>query len=144
MPARDMNVWNATGRIGTEPEMRFTPTGQAVTEFRFAVGRVWKDAQGERKEATTWISVVCWGQLAEQVNAHMTKGERVGITGRLDLQEWEDRASGERRSKHIITANDVYFLEGRREATGEHDALSRARGAALDRAGEVIEDDVPF
>ncbi len=87
--------------------MRFTPSGQATATFGVAVNRVWTDRQSqERKEATSFLDVVCWGQLAENAAQSLTRGTRVVVSGRLDQRSWENQ-EGEKRSKIEITADEV-------------------------------------
>jgi single-strand DNA-binding protein len=102
----DNNV-TITGNLTREPELRFTPTGQATATFGIAVNRTWTDRQSqERKESTSFFDVVAWGSLAENAATSLTKGTRVVVTGRLDQRSWES-AEGDKRSKVEITADDL-------------------------------------
>lgn len=104
--AQDNNV-TITGNAGREPELRFTPTGQAVANFGVAVSRRWQNRQtNEWEEATSWIDVTCWAQLAENVAESVGRGTRVTVTGRLDQRSWETD-NGDKRSKVEIVADDV-------------------------------------
>ena len=95
------------GNVTREPEMRFTPSGQQVTNFGLAVNRFWNDrASGERKEQTSFFDVVCWGQLGENVSASIPKGARVVVTGRLEQRSWETE-QGDKRSKIEVVADEV-------------------------------------
>jgi single-strand DNA-binding protein len=90
-----------------EPELRFTPGGQATATFGIAVNRNWTDRQSqERKESTSFFDVVAWGVLAENAATSLAKGTRVVVTGRLDQRSWET-AEGDKRSKVEITADDL-------------------------------------
>ncbi len=101
------NAVHITGNTGREPELRFTPSGQAVANFGVAVSRRWQNRQTQEwEEATSWIDVTCWGQLAENVSETVAKGSRVTVTGRLDQRSWENQ-EGEKRSKVEIVADDV-------------------------------------
>ncbi len=101
------NAVTITGNSGREPELRFTPSGQAVANFGVAVSRRWQNRQTQEwEEATSWIDVTCWGQLAENVSETVGKGTRVTVTGRLDQRSWENQ-EGEKRSKVEIVADDV-------------------------------------
>ncbi len=96
-----------TGNLTRDPELRFTPSGQATTSFGVAVNRRWQKRQSQEwEESTSYFDVVCWGQLAENTAQSLTKGSRVVVTGRLDQRSWESQA-GERRSKVEITADEV-------------------------------------
>ncbi len=104
--AQDNNV-TISGNAGREPELRFTPSGQAVANFGVAVSRRWQNRQtNEWEEATSWIDVTCWGQLAENVAESVGRGTRVTVAGRLDQRSWETD-QGEKRSKVEIVADDV-------------------------------------
>ena len=95
--AQDNNV-TISGNAGREPELRFTPSGQAVASFGVAVSRRWMNRQtNEWEEATSWIDVTCWGQLAENVAESVGRGTRVTVAGRLDQRSWETD-SGDKRS----------------------------------------------
>ncbi len=96
-----------TGNAGREPELRFTPSGQPVANFGVAVSRRWQNRQTQEwEEATSWIDVTCWGQLAENVAETVGRGTRVTVTGRLDQRSWET-PDGDKRSKVEIVADDV-------------------------------------
>ena len=113
--AKDLNKVQLTGRLGADPEMRFTPQGSAVTTFRVASNRSWKTTEGEQKEDTEWFSIVAWNKLAEICNQYLAKGSRVYIEGRSQTRSWEDTASGQTRYKTEIIANDMIILDGRRD-----------------------------
>ena len=104
--AQDNNV-TISGNAGREPELRFTPSGQAVANFGVAVSRRWQNRQtNEWEEATSWIDITCWGQLAENVAESVGRGTRVTVAGRLDQRSWETD-NGDKRSKVEIVADDV-------------------------------------
>lgn len=101
------NHVSITGNLTRDPELRFTPSGQATTSFGVAVNRRWQNRQSQEwEEATSYFDVVCWGQLAENAAQSLGKGSRVVVTGRLDQRSWENQ-EGERRSKVEITADEV-------------------------------------
>ena len=109
--AKDLNKVQFTGRLGADPEMRFTPQGSAVTTFRVASNRTWTTTEGEKKEDTEWFSVVCWNKLAEICNQYLTKGSRVYIEGRAQTRSWVDDATGQTRYKTETVANDMIILD---------------------------------
>jgi single-strand DNA-binding protein len=101
------NTVTIVGNMTRDPELRFTPSGQATATFGVAVNRVWTDRQTqERKEATSFFDVVCWGQLAENAAQSLSRGSRVIVSGRLDQRSWENQ-EGEKRHKIEITADEV-------------------------------------
>ena len=101
------NHVNIIGNLTRDPELRFTPTGQATAGFGLAVNRRWQNRQTQEwEEATSFFDVVCWGQLAENAAQSLSKGSRVIVSGRLDQRSWET-AERERRSKVEITADEI-------------------------------------
>jgi single-strand DNA-binding protein len=101
------NNVNIVGNLTRDPELRFTPSGQATASFGVAVNRRWQNRQNQEwEEATSFFDVVCWGQLAENAAQSLTRGSRVAVSGRLDQRSWENN-EGEKRSKIEITADEV-------------------------------------
>lgn len=101
------NNVSIVGNLTRDPELRFTPSGQATATFGVAVNRRWQNRQtNEWEEATSFFDVVCWAQLAENAAQSLTKGTRVIVSGRLDQRSWET-PDKERRSKIEITADEV-------------------------------------
>ena len=101
------NTVTISGNAGREPELRFTPSGQAVANFGVAVSRRWQNRQTQEwEEAVSFFDITCWSQLAENVAETVAKGTRVTIAGRLDQRSWETQ-EGEKRSKVEIVADDV-------------------------------------
>ena len=101
------NHVSIVGNITRDPELRFTPSGQATATFGVAVNRRWQNRQSQEwEEATSFFDVVCWGQLAENAAQSLSKGTRVLVSGRLDQRSWET-AEREKRSKIEITADEV-------------------------------------
>ena len=98
------------GNVGTDPEMRYTANGNAVTTFRMAVNRNYSGPDGERKEETEWFSVVTWNKLAETCSQYLQKGRSAYVEGRLQTRSWEG-PDGQRRFRTEIIANTVQFLD---------------------------------
>jgi single-strand DNA-binding protein len=101
-----MNSTVVTGNIVRDPELRSTASGNAVASFSVADNRRWADATGERREATSYLDVVAWGDLGRHVAESLRQGDRVTVTGRLEQRSWEN-GQGERRSKVELNATDV-------------------------------------
>lgn len=101
------NTVNIVGNATRDPELRFTPSGQAVASFGVAVNRRWQNRQTQEwEEAVSFFDVTCWGQLAENVAESVQKGTRVVVDGRLDQRSWETE-QGDKRSKVEIVADEV-------------------------------------
>jgi single-strand DNA-binding protein len=100
------------GNLGRDPEMRYTPSGQAVTQFTVATNRNFRDGQGEWQKETEWFRVVVWGQQAERAAENLRKGHKVYIEGRIQTRQWEDQ-SGQKRYTTELVANQVTSLERR-------------------------------
>ena len=104
--SRDLNKVMIIGRLGKDPEMRFSTSGKAVTTFSVASGRKTRDG-----EETEWVSVVVWEKLAEVCNQYLKRGSRVYIEGRLQTRSWDDAKSGEKRYRTEVIANDMIMLD---------------------------------
>ncbi|HXZ29995.1 MAG TPA: single-stranded DNA-binding protein [Dehalococcoidia bacterium] len=118
------------GNLGSDPEMRYTPSGKAVTSFRMATNRRYTTPAGESKEETDWFRVSVWGKQAEQVNQFLSKGRQVYVEGRLHARNWEGQ-DGQTRTSLEVTADRVLFL-------------GRQAPASLPEEGEVEPEDLPF
>ena len=90
-----LNKCMIIGNLGRDPEMRYTPSGQAVTQFTVATNRRWRDQQGEWQEETEWFRVVVWGQQAERAAERLRKGNKVYVEGRIQTRQWEDQTRPE-------------------------------------------------
>ena len=106
--ARTINKVELLGRVGTDPEMSYTPGGTAVTKLRLATDRYRKEGEN----GTDWHSVVCWDKLAEAVNQYVAKGDRIYVAGRLVQNSWEGD-DGQRRHRTEVHASEVVFLDSR-------------------------------
>src|ERR1700730_8977807 len=106
------------GKLGRDPEMRYTPNGQAVTQFTVAVNRNFKGQDGEWQEETEWFRVVAWGQTGERAAEHLRKGSKVYVEGRLQTRQWEDQ-SGQKRYTTELVADRVTTLERRPREDGD-------------------------
>jgi single-strand DNA-binding protein len=112
--AKDLNKVQFTGHLGGDPEMRYTAQGSAVTNFRVASNRSWKDRDGGAHEDTEWFRVVAWDKLGEICNQYLTKGTRAYIEGRLQTRKYTDRDGQERYITEVI-AQDMIILSSRGE-----------------------------
>ena len=114
--ARGLNKVLIIGRVGRDPEMRYTPSGRPVTTFSVGTSRTWTTSDGERRTETEWFNVVAWSSLAEICKQYLTKDRLVYIEGRLQTRHWEDQ-EGNKHSATEIVASEMIVLEERRETT---------------------------
>lgn len=111
-----LNKVQAIGNLGKDPEVRFTPNGQAVARMSVAVNEKWKNREGEAQEHTEWLNVVAWGPLAENCGKYLSKGRQVYVEGKLRTRKYDDKDGNTRWITEVI-AHDVKFLGGKQDAT---------------------------
>lgn len=154
-----MNIVTFIGNIGADPDVRFTQNGTAVAKLSVAINESFTTAGGERQEKTVWVGVEAWKALAETIQKHCHKGDRIAVTGSLDISEWEDK-NGTRRSRLFVRASRVDFLtaprgEGAQQPSSASQPAQRKpetpsgtspAPAAQGKRGafDDFEDDVPF
>ena len=110
------------GRLGKDPEMRYTPDGTAIANFTIATSEEWKDkSTGNKQERTEWHRIVAFRRLAEICGEYLSKGKQVYIEGRLQTREWEDK-NGNKRYTTEIVASQMQMLDGAKQDTGKPDA----------------------
>ncbi len=116
MASRDLNRVMLIGRLGQDPEMRYTPQGTAVCQMRLAVNRRARaGSNGEQREETDWFTIVAWERLAETCSQYLAKGARVYFEGRLQTRSWEGQ-DGQKRYATEIVASDMIMLDSRQAA----------------------------
>lgn len=112
--ARSLNKVMIIGRVGRDPEMKFTPGGEAVANFSVATSRSWLDqSTNERREVTEWHNIVAWRRLAETCKEFLTKGRLVYIEGRLETRSWDDRETGKKMYRTEVIADEMNILDPR-------------------------------
>lgn len=144
------------GNLGAPPEVRFTPGGQAVANFRIATNESWTDKNGQKQERTEWHRIVVWGKLAELCGEYLAKGRQCYVEGRLQTREWTDK-EGKKNYTTEVVAQSVVFLGGRAEGAGAGMGARRGSddfgppppgieeaGGAGAVASQAGEDDIPF
>jgi single-strand DNA-binding protein len=130
------------GRLGKDPEVRYTPDGMMVTTFTLATDEQRKDKNGERVKTTEWHRIVTFGKLAEICGKYLTKGKLVFVEGRIRTQAWEDK-DGNKRSTTEIIASDMRMLDSKgQKPTDVSPEEAPISHTGLD--GHLPEDDVPF
>jgi single-strand DNA-binding protein len=149
-----LNKCMIIGNLGRDPEMRYTPSGQPVTQFTVAVNRNYKNQAGEWQEETEWFRIVAWGPLAERTAEYLRKGRKVYVEGRLQTRQWEGQ-DGQKRYTTELVANQVTPLDKRptddgggapsEEPARERVPAGQAAGPSAEPTPEYTDlDDLPF
>jgi single-strand DNA-binding protein len=142
------------GNLTRDPELRYTPKGTALAKIGLAINRTWKNEAGETKEEVTFVDVDAWGRHAEVLAQYMKKGRPLLVEGRLKLEQWDDKQTGQKRSRLGVTLESFSFVDSKGgEGGGASSDAPRARPAAAGSAAPPPaeadgpppeEDDVPF
>jgi single-strand DNA-binding protein len=138
------------GRLGKDPELKYTPSGTAVAKFTLATDEVFKDRTGEQQKRTEWHNIVAWSKLAEICGEYLTKGKQVYIEGSIRSRQWEGQDKVKRTSYDIV-ARDMKMLGSKAdsERAAAHAAAAAAEPAAPEGAEppaepSISDDDIPF
>lgn len=156
--ARGVNKVIIIGNLGAEPEVRYMPSGGAVTTLSVATSETWKDKQtGQAQERTEWHRIVFFNRLAEIAGEYLHKGSKIYVEGSLRTRKWQDKTSGQDRYTTEIVANSMQMLDGRgaNSSEGEYGESQPARGAEHQRSNassqeaapmqmDDFDDDIPF
>jgi single-strand DNA-binding protein len=132
------------GNLGRDPELRYTPQGNAVCSFSLATNEKRKDKNGDFQDVTTWFRITLWGKQAEAASKYLTKGRPVYIEGRLRVEEYTDK-DGKNRQSLEVQATDMQFIGSRGE-----ESMSASAGSSNDFSHEDLpvsspnDDDIPF
>lgn len=141
------------GRLGRDPETRYTSGGQAVANFTLATDETYKARSGERQKRTEWHRIVLWGKLAEIAQQYLKKGMLVYVEGRIQTRQWEDKRDGQKRQTTEIVGNVMRMLTSRGEGTGIGPGAGRSADADVEgmmpsdepaSGPEVTDEDIPF
>ncbi|MDA4133443.1 MAG: single-stranded DNA-binding protein, partial [Thaumarchaeota archaeon] len=146
------------GNLTRDPEMRVTPKGTAICQFSLAVSRSWKDETGQTREETAFVDIESWGKQGEVISKYCTKGRPLFVEGRLKLDQWEDKTSGQKRSKLKVVLENFQFIGGRGDGTApggpgaaagpgtadEGEGAAPPPRAAKAPPKEAVDEDVPF
>ena len=151
MARRGINMVIIMGNVGVEPEVRYTPSGSAVTNLSIATSESWKDKQsGEAQERTEWHRIVFYNKLAEIVGQYVKKGSKLYIKGNIRTRKWQDQSGQDRYTTEII-AEDMQMLDKKGEvdldsvAHYEQQAPAQAeKASAPSPADNTDHDDIPF
>lgn len=139
------------GNVTRDPEMRTTPSGSQVCSFAIAVNRSYKDSSGAQQDQVSYLDCVAWGKSAEIISQYIKKGSQLLVSGRLEQRSWEDKNSGQRRSRTEIVVEDFSFIGGNNGGNGGgYSGGSGARGGSksaateeIDTGSDIVPDDVP-
>jgi single-strand DNA-binding protein len=142
MPA--FNQVTLIGNLTRDPDIRYTPKGTAVARVSLAINRKWRNDAGVEQEEVTFVDCDAWGKTAELVAQYTAKGDPLFVTGRLKLDSWEDKNTGEKKTRLGVVIEQMQFL--RSKPDGERRAPAKAKPASAPAvAGDAPpEDDVPF
>jgi single-strand DNA-binding protein len=138
------------GNLTRDPEIRYTPKGTAVAEIGLAINRYFTGESGDKREDTTFVDVTLWGRTAEIASEYLKKGRPVFIEGRLQLDTWEDKQSGQKRSKLRVVAEGMQLLGARGGGGGSEENSGGGSAAAASPAKkstpppEPDDDEIPF
>jgi len=143
------------GNLTRDPEVRYTPKGTAIAKITLAINRTWKTDSGESKEEVTFVDIDAFGKQAETIGKYLRKGRPLLVEGRLRLDQWDDKQTGQKRSRLGVVLEAFQFMDsGRGDEAGPSDGF-RSRSSAAPSAAPVTEpsspegpppeeDDVPF
>lgn len=141
------------GNLTRDPELRYTPKGTAVCKFSIAINRSWQSEGGEKKEEVTFVEITAWGKQAEIIGQYFKKGRPIFVEGRLDLEQWEDKNTKQKRQALRVVMESFQFVGNKPDGDSPSSSATRspARSAASAPApGESTDapppedDDVPF
>lgn len=129
------------GRLGKDPETRYTNSGAAVCNFSIATDETFKDRSGEKQKRTEWHKIVVWNKLAEICQQYLKKGHLVYLEGKIQTNEWTDKKTGEKKFDKQIHLLVMRMLEGRKDGG----APAPVAGASQDQEPpEITDEDIPF
>jgi single-strand DNA-binding protein len=146
----NLNKVMLIGNLTRDPELRHTPKGSAVTDLGLAVNRKIADGNGGWRDETTFVDVTVWGSSAENANKYLSKGRGVFIEGRLQMDVWDDKTTGQKRTKLKVVADNLQFLpDGKggaaRQSNDDSSSGGDRQGGSAGPAGDFEEeDDIPF
>ena len=142
--ARGINKVIVVGNLGADPDARYMPNGNAVTNISVATTDSWKDKEsGERQEKTEWHRVVFFGRLAEIVSEYLKKGSQVYVEGRLQTRKWEDKEGNDRWTTEIV-ANEMQMLGERISSSSNSNNSNTPKNSSSELASDDFDDDIPF
>ena len=141
--ANSVNKVILVGRLGKDPEVKYTQTGVPVARFTLATDESWKDQSGEKQQRTEWHNIVAWRKLAEICGQYLNKGKLVYVEGRLQTRSWEDK-EGNKRYTTEVQADNMVMLSARTDEARQEKSVAAAASSNSGFEAEITDDDVPF
>jgi single-strand DNA-binding protein len=143
------------GRLGKDPELKYTPSGTPVAKFSLATDSSFKDANGDKQQRTEWHNIVAWSKLAEICGQYLTKGKQIYVEGRIQSRQWEDKQTGAKRTGYDIVISQMTMLGYRSESERAAGATATPRGESQPEepyppeppsgsGTEITDEDIPF
>ncbi len=132
------------GRLGKDPELKYTQSGTPVAKFSIATDETWKDQSGERQQRTEWHNVVAWRKLAEICGQYLNKGKLVYVEGKLQTRSWEDKEGNKKYTTEIVADNMVMLSGKNEEGRSERSAAAGAGTGNANIEPQITDDDIPF
>ncbi|SUZ94028.1 uncharacterized protein METZ01_LOCUS46882 [marine metagenome] len=143
--ARGINKVIVVGNLGADPDTRFMPSGNAVTNISVATSESWNDKEtGERQEKTEWHRVVFFGRLAEIASEYLKKGSQVYIEGKLQTRKWEDKEGNERWTTEIVSNQMQMLGEKMSQSASNQGNVTKQNNSSNEFVDEEFDDDIPF
>ena len=146
--ANSVNKVILVGRLGKDPELKYTQGGTPVVKFSLATDETWKDQSGEKQQRTEWHNVVAWRKLAEICGQYLNKGKLVYIEGKLQTRSWDDK-EGHKRYTTEVVADQMVMLSGKGDDARQERSAAAAVGASPPAAdgnpdSQITDEDIPF
>ena len=152
----NLNKVMLIGRLGQDPEIRYTQSGSSVANVTIATNDYWTDKQGGKQERTEWHSLVLWGKLADLAQSYLKKGSQVYVEGRLQTRDWEDQ-QGQKHYKTEVVVTTMQFLDSKMSDSSETEytatpsaqksdsmPVAPAEASEAPQGDDYIKDDIPF
>ena len=130
------------GRLGKDPELRYTPSGKAVASFSLATSERWTGQDGEKKESTVWHNIVAWGRQAEVIKEYLAKGKQVYIEGRISNRSYDDKEGNKKYISEVVVQNFTFLDSRGSGGSGESESSGSEMPPPPPPSGD--DDDLPF
>jgi len=141
--SKDLNQCNFIGRLGKDPEVKYMPNGNAVTNISIGCNDDYRDNNGNKVEQTNWINIVAFGKLAEIIGEYLRKGSKVFVSGKQTTRKWQDKNGTDHYSTEII-AGELQMLSGSGGKPKENNRSQSNSGGNTTSAYDTFDDDIPF